>query len=80
LATDRDWTVTENNGSLYNHSGLTACRERLNPGGVFALWSAQPSAAFGAELRAAGFDRVRAPEVPVARGVPDVAHLARIEA
>jgi predicted membrane-bound spermidine synthase len=71
-----DWTVTENNDSLYTPSGLSACRERLNPGGVLAVWSAQPSAAFEAALREAGFARVRTLEVPVARGVPDVVHVA----
>jgi len=70
-----DWTVTENNGSLYKPSGLSACRERLTSGGVLAVWSAQPSAAFEAALRGAGFGEVRTLEVPVARGVPDVVHV-----
>lgn len=71
-----DWTVTEENGSLYSAAGLADCRERLNPGGVLAVWSAQPSAAFEQALRNAGFDGVRTEEVHVARGVPDVVHLA----
>ena len=71
-----DWTVTENNGSLYSPSGLGACRNRLSPGGVLAVWSAQPSAAFEVALRSAGFERVHTLEIPVARGVPDVVHLA----
>lgn len=71
-----DWTVTEGNGSLYSAAGLAACRERLRPGGVLAVWSAQPSAAFDRALRNAGFDGVRTEEVSVARGVPDVVHLA----
>jgi spermidine synthase len=71
-----DWTVTENNGSLYSPSGLGACRNRLTPGGVLAVWSAQPSAAFEGALRSAGFERVRSLEIPVTRGVPDVVHLA----
>jgi spermidine synthase len=71
-----DWTVTENNDSLYTPGGLTACRERLHPGGVLAVWSARPSAAFEAALRGAGFRRVRTVEIPVTRGVPDVVHLA----
>ncbi|MET9482359.1 spermidine synthase [Streptomyces sp. NPDC006638] len=71
-----DWTVTEDNGSLYTPAGLAACRERLNPGGVLAIWSAQPSPAFGEALRNAGFGGVAAEEIPVARGVPDVVHLA----
>jgi spermidine synthase len=71
-----DWTVTEDNGNLYAPAGLAACRARLNPGGVLAVWSAQPSAAFGEALRNAGFSGVRTKEIHVARGVPDVVHLA----
>ncbi|MDX3852099.1 spermidine synthase [Streptomyces sp. AK02-01A] len=71
-----DWTVTEGNGNLYSAEGLAACRERLNPGGVLAVWSAQPSAAFDEALRNAGFSGVRTEEMRVARGVPDVVHLA----
>ncbi|MFJ6016154.1 spermidine synthase [Streptomyces sp. NPDC092952] len=71
-----DWTVTEDNGTLYSPAGLAACRERLTPGGVLAVWSAQPSADFEQALRNAGFVGVRTEEVSVARGVPDVVHLA----
>ncbi|MGW1464861.1 spermidine synthase [Streptomyces sp. NPDC002308] len=71
-----EWTVTEDNGSLYSPSGLAACRERLTPGGVLAIWSAQPSESFEHALRGAGFEGVRTEEVTVARGVPDVVHLA----
>lgn len=71
-----DWTVTEDNGSLYSAAGLAACKERLTPGGVLAVWSAQPSAAFEQAMRNAGFNAVRTEEVAVARGVPDVVHLA----
>ncbi|GGX82791.1 spermidine synthase family protein [Streptomyces hiroshimensis] len=70
------WTVTEGNGGLYSPAGLTGCRERLTPGGVLAVWSAQPSAAFEKALRNAGFEGVRTEEIAVARGVPDVVHLA----
>ncbi|MEU6991885.1 spermidine synthase [Streptomyces sp. NPDC046465] len=70
-----DWTVTEGNNSLYSPAGLAACKARLNPGGVLAVWSAQPSSAFDDALRNAGFQRVRTEEIPVARGVPDVVHL-----
>ncbi|MFE1774016.1 spermidine synthase [Streptomyces sp. NPDC059008] len=72
-----DWTVTDDNGSLYSPTGLAACRDRLSPGGVLAVWSAQPSPAFEAALRNAGFSEVRTEEIPVVRGVPDVVHLAR---
>ncbi|MDT0488750.1 spermidine synthase, partial [Streptomyces sp. DSM 41640] len=40
------------------------------------VWSAQPSPAFEQALRNAGFSRVGTEEVAVARGVPDVVHLA----
>ncbi|GDY56541.1 hypothetical protein SVIO_071640 [Streptomyces violaceusniger] len=71
-----DWTVTEDNDGLYSPTGLAACAARLAPGGVLAVWSAQPSLAFEESLRNAGFTRVRTEEVAVARGVPDVVHLA----
>ncbi|MFD6797705.1 spermidine synthase [Streptomyces cyaneofuscatus] len=71
-----DWTVTEDNGSLYSPTGLARCHDRLTPGGVLAVWSAQPSPAFEQALRNAGFSGVRTEEVAVARGVPDVVHLA----
>ncbi|MEU8527021.1 MULTISPECIES: spermidine synthase [Streptomyces] len=70
-----DWTVTEDNGSLYSPAGLDACKDRLTPGGVLAVWSAQPSSAFEKSLRNAGFSGVRTEEIRVARGVPDVVHL-----
>ncbi|GAA0626176.1 spermidine synthase [Streptomyces crystallinus] len=71
-----DWTVTESNDSLYSPAGLAACRDRLTPGGVLAVWSARPSPAFEEALRNAGFHGVRTEEITVARGVPDVVHLA----
>ena len=70
------WTVTEDNETLYSPSGLAACARVLRPGGVLAVWSAQPSPEFEGTLRNAGFQRVRTEEIPVARGVPDVVHLA----
>ncbi|MGC5346783.1 spermidine synthase [Streptomyces sp. DT24] len=71
-----DWTVTEDNNSLYSPAGLADCLRRLAPGGVLAVWSARPSTAFEQTLRDAGFDGVRTEEIAVARGVPDVVHLA----
>ncbi|MFD5034531.1 spermidine synthase [Streptomyces sp. NPDC058220] len=71
-----DWTVTDSNGNLYAPDGLAHCLARLNPGGVLAVWSAQPSPAFDEALRNAGFTGVRTEEIQVARGVPDVIHLA----
>ncbi|WAZ24089.1 spermidine synthase [Streptomyces cinnabarinus] len=70
------WTVTEGNGGLYSDAGLASCARVLNPGGVLAVWSAQPSPEFEETLWNAGFKQVRTEEIPVARGVPDVVHLA----
>lgn len=72
-----DWTVTDDNCGLYGPVGLAAVRRLLNSGGVLAVWSAQPSAGFEQALREAGFADVSTLEVAVARGVPDVVHLAR---
>ncbi|MDG9716548.1 spermidine synthase [Streptomyces sp. DH24] len=69
------WTVTEDNGGLYSPAGLASCARALRPGGVLAVWSAQPSPDFEGTLRNAGFQQVRTEEIPVARGVPDVVHL-----
>jgi len=71
-----DWTVTEGNDGLYGPSGLASCARVLAPGGVLAVWSAKPSSDFERSLWNAGFRGVRTEEVPVARGVPDVVHLA----
>lgn len=71
-----DWTVTDDNGSLYSPSGLAACAAYLRPGGVLAVWSAAPSSTFEDALRHSGFVEVRTEAVQVARGVPDVVHLA----
>ncbi|MET8569693.1 spermidine synthase [Streptomyces sp. NPDC004783] len=71
-----DWTVTEGNDGLYSPGGLASCARVLRPGGVLAVWSAQPSPEFEETLRNAGFQQVRTEEIPVARGVPDVVHLA----
>ncbi|GEJ97867.1 spermidine synthase [Streptomyces sp. ATE26] len=70
------WTVTESNDGLYSPAGLASCARVLRPGGVFAVWSAEPSPEFEGTLRNAGFRQVRTEEVPVARGVPDAVHLA----
>ncbi|MFF9642233.1 spermidine synthase family protein [Kitasatospora aureofaciens] len=72
-----DWTVTDSNSGLYEADGLAVLWHRLRPGGVLAVWSAQPSPDFEEALRAAGFADVVSREVPVSRGVPDVVHLAR---
>ncbi|WP_329334802.1 spermidine synthase [Streptomyces sp. NBC_00663] len=69
------WTVTEGNDGLYSPAGLASCARVLTPGGVLAVWSAQPSPEFESSLWNAGFQQVRTEEIPVARGVPDVVHL-----
>jgi spermidine synthase len=71
-----DWTVSEANENLYSRAGLASCARVLRPGGVLAVWSAQPSPQFEETLGNAGFQQVRTEEIPVARGVPDVVHLA----
>ena len=71
-----EWTVTEGNDSLYSPAGLTSCARVLRPGGVLAVWSARPSPEFEETLWNAGLQQVRTEEIPVARGVPDVVHLA----
>ncbi|GAA3957446.1 spermidine synthase [Streptomyces marokkonensis] len=70
------WTVTEGNDGLYAPTGLAGCARVLRAGGILAVWSAQPSPEFEETLRNAGFQQVRTEEIPVARGVPDVVHLA----
>ncbi|MFS4095789.1 spermidine synthase [Streptomyces sp. AF1A] len=70
-----DWTVTDDNQGLYSPAGLAACARILRPGGVLAVWSANPSPEFEGTLRNVGFRSVRTEEVPVARGVPDAVHL-----
>ncbi|MFJ4484239.1 spermidine synthase [Streptomyces longwoodensis] len=69
------WTVTEDNDGLYAPAGLASCARVLRPGGVLAVWSAQPSPEFEGTMGNAGFQQVRTEEIPVARGVPDVVHL-----
>jgi spermidine synthase len=54
------------NDRLYSQSGLAAAKAALKPGGVLAVWSAQPDKPFTKRLRAAGFE---IKEIPVrARG------------
>lgn len=70
------WTVTDDNTGLYSPAGLASCARVLRPGGVLAVWSAEPSPDFEGSLWNAGFRQVRTEEVPVARGVPDAVHVA----
>lgn len=43
------------NDRLYHAGGLAAARSALRPGGVLAVWSAGPDAAFARRFKAAGF-------------------------
>ncbi len=43
------------NDKLYNSSGLNAANAALRPGGVLAVWSAEPSEGFSPKLRKCGF-------------------------
>jgi spermidine synthase len=57
------------NHRLYRPAGLAAARRALRPGGMLAVWSADPVPAFERALAAAGF---RASSVEVSpRGTPD---------
>jgi spermidine synthase len=44
------------NDALYTKSGLNAARNALRPGGVLAVWSSGPDAAFTKRLRSAAFE------------------------
>jgi spermidine synthase len=44
------------NDALYSSVGLNAAYTALRPGGVLAVWSSGPNAAFSKRLRAADFD------------------------
>ena len=47
--------VRTDNDGLYSMKGLAAARAALRPGGVLAIWSAAPDAAFTRRLKDAGF-------------------------
>jgi spermidine synthase len=44
------------NDRLYSAEGLAAARAALRPGGVLAIWSAAPDAAFTRRLQRAGYE------------------------
>jgi len=46
----------KSNDALYNSAGLSAAYAALRPGGVLAVWSSGPNAAFSRRLRSAGFE------------------------
>jgi spermidine synthase len=73
-----DWTVTDDNQSVYAAAGLAALARVLTDQGVLSVWSAARAPAFLQRL-ASRFARVQTLEVPVLpghRGEPDVVILA----
>ena len=50
-----DGLTIESNDGLYDRSGLAAAQRALRPGGLLAVWSSAPDAAFSARLRKSGF-------------------------
>ena len=50
-----DGLVRAANDRLYSAAGLAAAKAALRPGGVLAIWSAAPDAAFARRLAQAGF-------------------------
>ena len=51
-----DGLVRDENNRLYSKTGLAEARAALKPGGVLAIWSAAPDAAFTNRLRRARFN------------------------
>ncbi len=47
--------VRADNDGLYSMKGLAAAKAALKPGGILAIWSAAPDAAFTRRLKSAGF-------------------------
>ena len=43
------------NDRLYTHGGLAAAKAALKPGGILAVWSAEPDRSFSKRLRGSGF-------------------------
>jgi len=68
--------VTPDNARLYSDAGLAALVRVLAPGGVLAVWSAQPAPAFEARMRL-HLDEVEVVEVAAGTAQPDVVLLGR---
>ncbi|SFF94767.1 Spermine/spermidine synthase [Novosphingobium sp. CF614] len=51
-----DGLTRELNDHLYSRHGLQAAMTALRPGGILAIWSAEPDPAFAVRLRDAGFE------------------------
>ena len=67
------------NDRLYDAEGLLAARNALRPGGVLAVWSSAPNAAFTGRLNRAGFliDELRVRATDAGRGARHVIWMAR---
>ncbi len=50
-----DGLVRADNDRIYSRAGLAAAKAALSPGGVLAIWSAAPDAAFARRLAEGGF-------------------------
>ena len=50
-----DALTHDGNDRLYTHGGLGAAHKALKPGGILAVWSAEPDKAFTKRLRGTGF-------------------------
>jgi len=70
-----DWTVTDDNASLYGPAGLEVTVAALTPGGVLAVWSASRSPAFEDLLRRRLDVQVLEVERVTGRGAPDVVYV-----
>lgn len=51
-----DGLTRADNDALYGVAGLNAAHRALSPGGVLAVWSAHPDAAFSRRLKGCGFE------------------------
>ncbi|MDQ0159383.1 spermine/spermidine synthase [Alkalibacillus salilacus] len=71
-----DWTVYDENGSLYEPKALKQLKRLLSPGGIIAFWSAQPSEAFVRMLNDY-FDDVKTVSIPQPKGPDDIVYLAK---
>ena len=67
------------NDALYGARGLAAAKRALRPGGLLAVWSMGPDAAFAARMRGAGFavDEIRVRANAGKRGARHVIWIGR---
>ncbi|MET3684120.1 spermidine synthase [Alkalibacillus flavidus] len=71
-----DWTVYDDNQSLYQPKALSTLHERLNQYGVIAFWSAHESDHFYTQLTHY-FNHVQTVFIPQPKGADDVIYLAQ---